>query len=168
MKCLDQYESKGSAFIALMNLSGLRTSEDCSLKTGHLVREKDSVVAIRVTGKGNKGRIVPVHPVLSTYINSWLKEKNGHRCEYLFPGIKEGHVHRTTGWRWFRQFKGKAGYNVKLTPHKLRHTFATRLYRKETPIFDLQNMLGHADPRTTGIYAHVDYKALQTHIQKPL
>ncbi|MDA2918898.1 site-specific integrase [Desulfobacterota bacterium AH_259_B03_O07] len=133
MKTLDQYESEGRAFIALMNLSGMRISEDCSLKTGHLVREKD-----------------------------------GHRSEYLFPGKKKGHVHRTTGWRWSRQFKGKAGYNGKLIPHKLRHTFATRLYRKETPIFDLQNMLGHADPRTTGIYAHIDYEALQTHIQKLL
>jgi len=45
MKSLDQYETKGRAFIALMNLSGLRISEVCSLKTGHLVREKDSVVA---------------------------------------------------------------------------------------------------------------------------
>jgi len=80
MKCLEQYEPKERALIALMNLSGMRISEVCSLKTGHLVREKDSVVAIRVIGKGNKERIVPVHPVLSTYINSWLREKNGHRC----------------------------------------------------------------------------------------
>jgi integrase/recombinase XerD len=168
MKSLEQYEAKGRAFIALMNLSGLRISEVCSLKTSHLVREKEGIVALRIIGKGNKERIVPVHAVLSNYISSWLREKNGHKSEYLFTGKKEGHVHRITGWRWFRQFKTKAGYNGRLTPHKLRHTFATRLYRKETPIFDLQNMLGHADPRTTGIYAHVDYEALQTHIQKLL
>lgn len=58
MKSLDQYESKGRVFIALMNLSGMRISEVCSLKTGHLVREKDSIVAIRIIGKGNKERIV--------------------------------------------------------------------------------------------------------------
>jgi integrase/recombinase XerD len=166
MRALEPYDAKKRAFIALLNLGGLRISEACALKEAeHLVKEGAIITAIRVVGKGDKERIVPVHPALSRFIEEWLKRRNGVKSVYLFPG-KKGHIRRNTGWAWFKEFKVGTGFNGKLTPHKLRHTFATRLYRRGTPVFDLQDLLGHADPRTTRIYAHVNYEALKTHIQK--
>lgn len=166
MNALEFHTPREKAFIALMNLSGLRISEACSLRMEHLIKERDKIVAIRVIGKGNKERIAPIHPVLSGYINNWLSKKRGKKSGYLFPGNKDGHINRITGWRWFNEFKAKVGIKDMITPHKLRHTFATRLHQNGVPLLDLQKMLGHADPRTTAIYAHVDYEALQEHIKK--
>ena len=167
MKALEKYKTRERAFIALMNLGGLRISEACSVRIENLVRDSEGIVAVRVIGKGNKERLIPIHTTLAEYIEQWLKERKGPKSGYLFDS-RGGHIHRITGWMWYKDFGSRVGLNSKITPHKLRHTFATRLYRKGVPIFDLQNLLGHEDPRTTAIYAHVDYEALRSHVQKLL
>lgn len=152
------------AMLALLYGAGLRVSELVCLSLGDL-HEPDGV--IRVWGKGSKERVVPVGDPIFRVVARYLhterpKATRGQATEFVFPG-RDPHkpITRQTAFNGLRRMALAAGIRADVSPHKLRHAFATDLLRGGADLRAVQAMLGHADLRTTEIYTHVD----RTHIR---
>jgi integrase/recombinase XerD len=145
------------AMIELLYATGLRVSELCGLEMTDL--ETDLGV-VRVTGKGNKQRLVPVgRPALEAigaYVDSGRSQLlKGRASPYVFVTARGGKLNRKSFWKLLIQHGKKAGIFEGLTPHVIRHSFATHLVERGADLRSVQTMLGHADISTTQIYTHV-------------
>ncbi len=145
------------AMIELLYATGLRVSELCGLETAGL--ESDLGV-IRVTGKGNKERLVPVGKSALAAIAAYVDNARplllrGRISPYLFVTARGGKLSRKSFWKLLIQHGKKAGIFEGLTPHVIRHSFATHLVERGADLRSVQTMLGHADISTTQIYTHV-------------
>ncbi|MDD5586183.1 MAG: site-specific tyrosine recombinase XerD, partial [Alphaproteobacteria bacterium] len=147
------------ALLELLYATGLRVTELVGLPLGSLLFDRGLV---RVKGKGGKERLVPLGDPAVAALKNWLEERKsvlGKRSSpYLFPsfGSKTGYLTRQ---RFFQMLKA-AGVQAKiaparLSPHVLRHAFATHLIEHGADLRSVQTMLGHADIATTQIYTHV-------------
>lgn len=143
----------------LIQKSGLRISEALRLKTSD-VRVVDGVAkSVRVIGKGDKERQVPLPESFGRVFSVSIADKS--RDEYLFakkPGGKPVGQHAARAY--LKKLVEKAGINKKVTPHKLRHTYATRLLEKDVQLIDIQALLGHSSIATTQIYTHAGQERL--------
>ena len=153
------------ALLALWYGAGLRVSEAVTLTMGavHL----DAGI-IRVLGKGSKERVVPIGSaaiaILETYI---VRERplrlKGRASDFLFPGRgRTGAFTRQAAFVVIRRLAQAAGLPANISPHTLRHAFATHLVQGGADLRSVQTLLGHADLRTTEIYTHID----DQHIRK--
>lgn len=145
------------AMLALLYASGLRVSELCSLQMPDLNLEMGLV---RVTGKGNKERLVPMGKEAVTEIRAWLETGRpallkSRPSKFVFVTSRGGKLTRQGFWKALGQYGKQAGIFRGLSPHVLRHTFATHLLEGGADLRSLQTMLGHADIGTTQIYTHV-------------
>ena len=139
------------ALLELLYGSGLRASELVSLPRG-AVRSGQPFLMIR--GKGDKERLVPISSRAQAAVKSWLELVAGG--PWLFPGGKK-HLSRVRLFQIVRQMAGDAGIAPeRVSPHVLRHAFATHLLSGGADLRVLQSLLGHADIATTQIYTHVD------------
>jgi integrase/recombinase XerD len=154
--------------LELMYASGLRVSELVTLRTFH-VGQQDHV--LRVTGKGNKERLVPFGQVAGDWLQRYLKEGRpeilgGQSSEDLFVtarGSKAGEaMSRVMFWNLVRRYALAAGITSPLSPHTLRHAFATHLLNHGADLRAVQMLLGHADISTTTIYTHVARERLKS------
>lgn len=143
----------------LFQKSGLRISEALSLKVQH-IRVVDGVAKhLRVIGKGDKERQVPLPESFGRVLALSLAGKNAD--DYVFakkPGGKPPGPHATRAY--LKKLIDKAGIDKKVTPHKLRHTYATRLLEKDVQLVDIQALLGHESIATTQIYTHAGQERL--------
>jgi integrase/recombinase XerD len=143
------------AMIQLMYASGLRVSELCALELGDL-DTKTGVV--RAFGKGGKRRLVPVGEAALEAIGVYLRDvrpKRQSRAAALFLSPRGGAMTRQGFWKLLKRYARVAGITTPLSPHKLRHSFATHLLRGGADLRAVQAMLGHADLGTTEIYTRV-------------
>ena len=146
------------AMMELLYATGLRVSELCGVELGDL--EPDLGV-IRVTGKGNKERLVPVGKealkAIAGYVDGGARAKllKGRASRYLFVTARGGKLSRKSFWKLLILHGKKAGIFHGLTPHVVRHSFATHLVERGADLRSVQTMLGHADISTTQIYTHV-------------
>ena len=148
---------RDQAMLELLYATGIRVSELIHLRTSNVDLAQG---LIRVTGKGNKQRIVPVHPEairsIQHYIEGFraalLKSKSS---PYLFVTARGGPMTRQAFWASIKTNGKKAGIFHNLSPHVLRHTFATHLLEGGADLRSVQTMLGHSDLSTTEIYTHV-------------
>ena len=156
------------AMLELMYASGLRVSELVTLRTFH-VGHQDHV--LRVTGKGNKERLVPFGQVAGDWLQRYLKEGRpdilgGQTSEDLFVtarGSKAGEaMSRVMFWSLVKRYALAAGITSPLSPHTLRHAFATHLLNHGADLRAVQMLLGHADISTTTIYTHVARERLKS------
>ncbi len=156
------------AMIELMYASGLRVSELVSLKVLNLSLS-DNV--LRVFGKGNKERLVPFGEVASQWLRIYMTQVRpamvaAHQTDDLFVtnrGTKPGTaMSRVMFWMIIRKYSGMVGITSKLSPHTLRHAFATHLLNHGADLRAVQMLLGHADISTTTIYTHVARERLKT------
>lgn len=152
------------AMLELMYASGLRVSELVGLKTVHLSLADG---ALRATGKGAKERLVPfgeeAHAWLRRYIDEARAEiLNGQRSDALFVTARGGPMTRQMFWKLIKQHALRAGIAVPLSPHTLRHAFATHLLNHGADLRAVQMLLGHADISTTTIYTHVARERLRS------
>lgn len=135
----------------LMYACGLRISEAAGLE----VTAIDGVNGlIRVVGKGNKERCVPLPaPVLAELRRLWTSHRDKH---WLCPSpTGKGPITRDALWQTFKKVKGEAGIKARVTPHSLRHSYATRLLESGVSLRIVQILLGHSSIGTTAIYTHL-------------
>jgi integrase/recombinase XerD len=145
------------AMFELLYATGIRVSELIGLRTSWL---DAGMGLIRVTGKGNKQRIIPVHREALVAIQCYLSEGRpallkGRTSPHLFVTARGGAMTRQAFWASIKLNGKKAGIFHNLSPHVLRHTFATHLLEGGADLRSVQTMLGHADLSTTEIYTHV-------------
>ena len=164
----DVNASKGlrnRAMLELLYACGLRVSELVSLKQGQINLRTG---VLRLVGKGQKERLVPFGECAADWLERYLKDARpvlmeGHpRTEDLFV-TRQGHaMTRQAFWQMLRQVARKAGITKPLTPHTLRHTFATHLLNHGADLRVVQMLLGHSDLATTQIYTHVAHDELKS------
>jgi integrase/recombinase XerD len=159
---------RDSAMLELLYASGLRVSELVSLKTYHLGMNEG---VLRIMGKGNKERLVPFGQVARESINTYLTEGRpailgGQQTEDLFVTARGSAMSRVMFWMLVKKYARVAGIHSPLSPHTLRHAFATHLLNHGADLRAVQLLLGHADIGTTTIYTHVARERLrQLHAQ---
>ncbi|MBP0598793.1 site-specific tyrosine recombinase XerD [Herbaspirillum sp. LeCh32-8] len=156
------------AMIELMYASGLRVSELVLIKSIEVGMNEG---VLRVTGKGNKTRLVPFGEEAGSWIARYLAEGRGQILQgqmddALFVTARGGPMTRQMFWTLVKKYAFAAGVTARLSPHTLRHAFATHLLNHGADLRVVQLLLGHADISTTQIYTHVARERLkQLHAQ---
>jgi len=141
-----------TAIIGLLLFAGLRRSEALGLEVADVAADLSS---LRVNGKGDRERTVPVCSQLRDILSSHLRVRTGSQSPALLLNAVGQRMHATTLYRIFRRVLGRAGLaDAEITPHKLRHTFASTLVRNGVDIATIGDLLGHANVSTTSIYLH--------------
>lgn len=147
-------QARDEALMALLYGAGLRIAEALALNIGDLPAADD---ALRVTGKGQKQRIVPLLPAVRAAIAGWLKlHPNPGRDQPLFVGVRGGRLNASIAQKNLRNFRRLNGLPEHATPHALRHSFATHLLAGGADLRAIQELLGHASLSTTQVYTGVD------------
>jgi integrase/recombinase XerD len=152
------------AMLELMYASGLRVSELVSLKTVYLGLDEG---ALRVTGKGARERLVPYGEEAHAWLRRYLDEARpallkGRASDALFVTTRGAAMTRQMFWKIVKAHAARAGIDVPLSPHTLRHAFATHLLNHGADLRAVQLLLGHADISTTTIYTHVARERLKS------
>jgi len=151
------------ALLELMYACGLRASEAIGLETGDLDLESG---ILRARGKGSKERLVPIGSAASGALNAYLQRGRprlvGERWEArLFVNQRGSGLTRQGLYKIVQRHAASAGLAAKMSPHTLRHTFATHLLAGGCDLRSLQEMLGHADIATTQLYTHLSAERLK-------
>jgi integrase/recombinase XerD len=137
--------------VSLLYCTGVRVSELVGIRVSDVDLEEGS---IRVRGKGGRERVVFFDSRTRQLLAEYLPTVKG--CEYLFPARGgEGHMHYVTVERIIRKLAKAAGLKKRVTPHVLRHSFATISLARGMDVREIQELLGHASLRSTQIYTHV-------------
>jgi len=155
---------RDKAMLELMYATGLRVSEAAKLTLSEINFEAGF---LRTVGKGSKERIVPVGKQAICWVQRYLQEtrpligkNDGNRAE-VFLSRRGSPLSRKTIWHLIKKYARHAGITKNITPHTLRHSFATHLLDNGADLRVIQEMLGHADISTTQIYTHVDQGRLK-------
>lgn len=156
------------AMLELMYASGLRVSELVGLKLADLDL---GVGVVRVLGKGNKERLVPVGETAALRLRAYHADgrprlETGRPSPFLFLARHGGGLTRQAFWQLIKRQAAVAGIRKPVTPHTLRHSFATHLLERGADLRAVQLMLGHADIGTTQIYTHVSRARLKAIYEK--
>lgn len=148
---------RNAAMMEIMYGAGLRVSELVMLRLQDINLEANFV---RVMGKGSKERIVPIGTPAQTITKKWIAEGRPillkkNMSPYLFVGRAGKPMTRQSFWKIIKKCTMAAGVNKNITPHTLRHSFATHLLEGGADLRSVQTMLGHSDISTTQIYTHI-------------
>jgi integrase/recombinase XerD len=149
--------------LQLLYASGLRVTELCRLELSAVERD---LGVLRVTGKGNKQRMVPFGDAAGDAVSRYLGDGRpallkGRASRFLFVTARGSCMTRQTFWRLLGNYGRLAGIFRDLTPHVIRHSFATHLVEGGADLRSVQIMLGHADISTTQVYTHVARRRLR-------
>lgn len=167
---VDDDTTKGrrdSAMLEVLYSCGLRVSELVALRVGDLFFGEGYV---RVTGKGDKQRLVPISEVARERIYAYLDKREAARSneEILFLNNRGKQLTRVMIFTILKEAARRAGITKKLSPHTFRHSFATHLIEGGAGIRQVQELLGHESILTTEIYTHLDSKHLQRTVEEHL
>ena len=159
----DPLGMRDRALIELLYSSGLRLGEIMEALLENLYLEEGH---IRVTGKGNKTRIVPIGKKALEAINNYLEKGrkklvNSKSTSHIFLSIRGKKLSPSRIWQIVKERSKRANINSPIHPHQLRHSFATHLLSGGADLRIIQELLGHADISTTQAYTHVDEKGLK-------
>lgn len=151
------------AMLELLYATGLRVSELVGLRLDQLNLRQ---AAVRVVGKGGSERIVPLGEEAEDWLERYLAEARpgllrSRRLDTVFPGSRGAHLTRQAFWSLIRRHAREAGIAGAISPHKLRHAFATHLLDHGADLRAVQMLLGHRDVTTTQIYTHVARERLK-------
>ncbi len=150
-------ELRDKTMFEFLYSSGLRISEACSLLLTDVDRE-NQILTIR--GKGGRERLVPFGEVAANLLAQYLDRARGeilnqYSSDYVFVSKKGGALSRKSAWRLLKRYMKRAGIGRNITPHTLRHSFATHLLQNKADLRAVQELLGHMDIATTQIYTHL-------------
>lgn len=159
----DCYELRDKTIFELLYSSGLRISEAITLTTADVDFEN---AIVNVIGKGNKQRMVPIGKEALRLLSKYIKESRSaiigsRESEYLFVSKKGSQLNRKSVWRLLKNYVARTEIQKNITPHTLRHSFATHLIENGADLRSVQELLGHMDISTTQIYTHMARKQLQ-------
>ena len=157
---------RNRAIIEVLYSCGLRVSELTNLKLSNLYIEEQY---IRVMGKGSKERLVPISPRALDELNYWFADRNVMKIkpgeeDYVFLNRRGQHLTRTMILIMIKRYALEAGIKKTISPHTLRHSFATSLLEGGADLRTIQAMLGHESIGTTEIYTHIDTSTLRQEI----
>ena len=159
---------RNKAMLELLYATGIRVSELINLKISNINLEDDF---IRVIGKGSKERLSPISSVCEKYLrlyineyrNSLLKDKNS---EYLFINTFGNQITRQGFFKNLKRISREVGIKKEISPHTLRHSYATHLLTNGADLRIIQELLGHSDISTTEIYTHVVNEKIKSEYEK--
>ena len=148
---------RDKALIELLYATGLRVSELVSLRAGDLHLDEGYLTCV---GKGDKQRMVPMGSDAASWVQRYIREGRPailkkRSSPWLFVNVRGGALSRVGFWKILKEYGKKAALHADLSPHVLRHSFATHLLERGADLRMIQVMLGHADLSTTQIYTHV-------------
>lgn len=164
----DALRLRDQAMIELLYATGLRVSELLNLRPGDI---NFQFLFLRTMGKGSKERLVPFHKQAAAKMKQYLEESRPQLCkthnpDTLFVNRLGKPLTRMGFWKILRKYATIAGITSDLTPHTMRHSFATHLLENGVDLRVLQELLGHASISTTEIYTHIDQRRMQELHQK--
>ena len=156
--------ARDRAMIELLYATGLRVSELVGLSLNDVNLSAGYVIAL---GKGKKERLVPLGSIAAAKLRAYLETSRpkllrGKPSRALFVTSRRAGFSRMGFWKLLRRHALKAGIRRSISPHQLRHSFATHLVERGADLRSVQAMLGHADLATTQIYTHVDRARLRS------
>ena len=157
---------RNKAIIEVLYSCGLRVSELVTLKLSDLYLDEQF---LRVTGKGQKTRLVPISPVAIKQLQLWFVDRNAMNIkpgeeDYVFLNRRGAHLTRTMILIMIKRLGQEAGIAKTISPHTLRHSFATSLLEGGADLRSIQAMLGHESIGTTEIYTHISATTLREEI----
>ena len=155
---------RDKALIEVLYATGMRVSELLTLKAGDLNLDEGYLTCV---GKGDKERIVPIGHEASEWLRRYMRDARpalakGRTSGPVFVNARGGALSRVGFWKVLKDYGIRAGISRELSPHVLRHSFATHLLERGADLRAIQVMLGHADLSTTQIYTHVLEARLRT------
>lgn len=164
---MDAVQYRDKAMLEVLYATGVRVSELTGLQLSQV-----SIVqgVIQVIGKGDKERLVPLGEAAIDALVGYLKEARPallkQECDWVFPSTRGSRMTRQTFWHRIKYYAKVAGIKAELSPHTLRHAFATHLLNHGADLRAVQMLLGHSDLSTTQIYTHVATQRLQQLLQQ--
>ncbi len=153
--------ARDRALFYLMYASGLRVSEVCQLNVGDVSDD-----FVRVKGKGGKERIVPVATAAIRELDHFLVNFRAEGDGAIFVTARGNRMSRISVWERVKFYAKKAGIAKSISPHTLRHSFATHLLENGADLRVIQELLGHANIATTDRYTHISHKHLHDAFEK--
>ncbi len=163
----DDAHLRDRALLELLYATGARVSEAVGLNLDDIVDAEGVADVVRLFGKGGKTRIVPVGSYARSAIESYLVRARpglsarGHATPALFLGMRGARLSRQNAWLIIRGAAERAELGIELSPHSMRHSFATHLLQGGADVRVVQELLGHASVATTQIYTRVTADALR-------
>ncbi len=158
------YAIRDRAILEIFYATGLRVSELCNLTIDDIHFDGEY---LRCVGKGQKERVVPFSKTSKNALNQYMESVRPKFCRdadnrIVFLTRNGNKFNRKSIWKLVKQYAGKADILKTISPHTLRHSFASHLLYNGAPLRVIQEMLGHADISTTQIYTHIDQSRLKS------
>ena len=164
LDCFDltkEVEIRDKAMLETMYASGLRVSELLSLELGNINFVQGY---IKTKGKGSKERIIPIGEFALEYLSLYIDKVRGcnvgYKTKYVFLNKEGKPISRQYFWRKVKEYALRANIYTEISPHTLRHSFATHLLENGANLREVQEMLGHSKIETTQIYTHISTKRI--------
>lgn len=159
---------RNRAIIEMLYGSGLRVSELVNLRLSDIYTKEGYM---RITGKGNKQRLVPISPLAIQWLNYWMEDRNKldiqpQSVDIAFLNRRGGQLTRAMIFTIIKTLARDAEIQKRISPHTLRHSFATHLLQNGADLRIIQQLLGHESITTTEIYTHVDIHDLRDAVLK--
>ena len=155
---LKPIEQRDKAMLELLYATGMRISELVNLKFSNVDTERSFV---KIVGKGSKERMIPYGESAEWYLNNYLRKRKASKVKEIFLSNRGVKMTRGAFWYRIKVYAKREELKSSISPHTLRHAFATHLLDNGADLRSIQLLLGHADVTTTAVYTHVKTKKLK-------
>lgn len=163
IRCQKPIDYRNKAMLELLYATGMRISELLNLQLSNIYEEE---AIVKVMGKGSKERIIPISDITIKYLNLYLKDHRNFilkskQSEYVFVNYNGGRMSRQGFFKILKQLCDATGIKKEISPHILRHSFATHLLNNGADLRIIQELLGHENITTTEIYSHISKEKIK-------